>query len=230
MKGLFVTGTDTGVGKTLVSRALLTAWRARGLSVGVMKPCETGCNERKGQLIPDDAVSLLEAAGSGQSLAEVCPFRFRNPVAPAMAAQLEDGDFSFQETLRIFRRIQAKHTLTLVEGAGGLLVPFESSRTAADLALKMDLPVLIVARIGLGTINHTGLTLEAARARGLTVPGVVFNRCESPEKHPMGPDEDHNPATVSRLFQVPVLGNIPFLPDGDPAKAADYLDLDAFPL
>lgn len=226
MKGLFVTGTDTGVGKTFVSRALLTAWRGRGLAAGVMKPCETGCEGPQDERVPLDATSLLAAAGSDQSLDEVCPFRFRNPVAPAVAAEMEDGAFSFREALRIFETIRAAHPVTLVEGAGGLLVPFESSRTTADLALEMGLPVLIVARIGLGTINHTGLTVEAARSRGLEVMGVVFNRCESPETHPPGPDEAHNPATVSRLFDVPVLGNIPHIPDGEPARAIPHLEPD----
>lgn len=123
--------------------------------------------------------------------------------------------------------IRARHDVTLVEGAGGLLVPFAGALTTVDLIARFDIPVLIVARVGLGTINHTGLSVEHARARGLDVAGVVFTRGLDPDTHPPGPDEARNPDTIARLFDLPVLGNIPYLPDADPAKALPYLDLDA---
>jgi len=225
VRGLFVTGTDTGVGKTFVSLALIHAWRAMGLRVGVMKPCETGCEERDGELIPEDATALLAAAGSGQSLDEVCPVRFRLPMAPAEAAALEGGGFSMADAARRCREIGDRHDVTLVEGAGGLLVPFEEQRTTVDLIAALDLPVLIVARAGLGTINHTWLTVERARSAGLEVLGVVFTRALDPTTHPPGPDEEHNPAAVERLCRVEVLGRVPYLAGGDPRQAIPALDM-----
>lgn len=221
MKGVFITGTDTGVGKTRVSLALIAGWRAAGLRVGVMKPCETGCEEVEGGatggpagLVPADAAALLAAAGADLSLDEVCPFRFRAPMAPAEAAALEGGAFSIERAVEVFQGIRARHDVTLVEGAGGLIVPYEGERTTADLVRAMDIPVVVVARIGLGTINHTCLTVDRARGEGLDVLGVIFNRCDDPRAHPPGPDEERNPAAVERLVKVRVLGNVAFEPDG----------------
>lgn len=227
MSTLFITGTDTGVGKTFVTRALIRVLRDSGRKVGVMKPCETGCEYRDGELFPSDGHLLMTEAGSVQELAEVCPIRFANPMAPAEAAILEGGGFSLDQSLAIFHRIRDHHDVTLVEGAGGLLVPFAPSLNTADLALRLGTPVLIVSRIGLGTINHTGLTVEAARSRGLAVVGVVFTRCEDPGLQPPGPDEDRNADAIADLFRVKVLGNIPYIPDQDPSKAAGYLDVDS---
>jgi len=239
VKGLFVTGTDTGVGKTRVALFLIAGWRAAGLRVGVMKPCETGCMMREGEslsrsgaaggsagalasLVPADAAALLEASGSDLTLDEVCPFRFRAPMAPAEAAALESGAFSIERAVEIFSSIRARHDVTLVEGAGGLIVPFEGERTTVDLVRAMDIPVVVVARIGLGTINHTCLTVDRARGEGLDVLGVIFNRCEDPRVHPPGPDEERNPAAVERLCGVKVLGNVEFSSEG---IVPLYLDL-----
>jgi dethiobiotin synthetase len=217
VKAVFVTGTDTGVGKTRAALALIAGWRAAGLRVGVMKPCETGCEEKAeggAGLVPADAVALLDASGSELSLDEVCPFRFRTPMAPAEAAALEDGAFSIERAVEVFESIRGRHDVTLVEGAGGLIVPFEGERTTVDLVRAMDIPVVVVARIGLGTINHTCLTVDRARFEGLDVLGVIFNRCEDPRAHPPGPDEERNPAAVERLCGVKVLGSVAFDPEG----------------
>ncbi len=208
MKGLFVTGTDTGAGKTYVSRALIAGWRRRGLKVGVMKPCETGC--RGADLIPEDARLLLEASGSDLTLDEVCPYRFAFPMAPAEAAALEGSRISFERLSRVYTAIAARHDVTLVEGAGGLIVPLEGRRTTADLIAHLNLPLLIVARIGLGTINHTGLTVEAARSRGLDLLGVIFTRGEDPKTSPPGPDEARNPAAVEHLCKVRIIAEMPY--------------------
>ena len=143
-------------------------------------------------------------------------------MAPAEAAALEGGSVSIDQAVEIFRPIRQSHDVTLVEGAGGLLVPFDGTRTAADLVSAMDLPLLIVARIGLGTINHTCLTVESARARGIDVLGVVFTRSEDPQTVKPGPDEPRNPDAVARLCDVKVFGSVPYIPGHDhvfPAKA-----------
>jgi dethiobiotin synthetase len=209
VKGLFVTGTDTGAGKTYVSRALIAGWRSRGLSVGVMKPCETGwTGPGRGET---DAELLLEASGADLTLDEVCPFRFRAPMAPGEAAAVEGGAaVSFERVAERYASIARRHDVTLVEGAGGLIVPFAGDRTAADLVAYLELPLVIVARINLGTINHTCLTVEAARARGLEVLGVIFTRSQDPERSPPGPDEPRNPGAVQRLTGVRIIANLPF--------------------
>jgi dethiobiotin synthetase len=229
MKALFVTGTDTGVGKTFVALALTSAWREAGLRVGIMKPCETGCEVpagEEGELFPADASLLLRESRSALSIDEVCPFRFCAPMAPAEAAALEGGSFSIEKAVEFFRQIRRSHDVSLVEGAGGLLVPYEGERTAADLASAMDLPLLIVSRIGLGTINHTWLTVECARARGLEVLGIVFTRDQDPQLVRPGPDEPRNPEVVERLCKVKVLGNIPFIPGHDHVRAREFIAVD----
>lgn len=213
MRALFVTGTDTGVGKTYVSQALIKGWRAQGLRVGVMKPCETGLKESGVWGPPQDAEKLLSASGASLTLDEVCPFRFGEPMAPAEVAALEGGDVSFDTIESGFHAIAERHDVTLVEGAGGLLVPYSGSLTAADLIARLKIPLIVVARIGLGTINHTCLTVEAVRARGLELLGVVFTRAEDPALSPPGPDEARNPDAVARLCGIKILANLPFSPE-----------------
>ena len=170
-RGLFVTGTDTGVGKTVVACALARALRARGLDVGVMKPIETGV----GPGGPEDALALLRAAGSKAPLERICPQRFALAAAPTVAADAEGRAVDLDAIHDAYRATCEEHDFVLVEGAGGLLVPLTPDVTMADLAADLGLPVLIVARATLGTINHTALTLEVCRARKLPVVGVVIS-------------------------------------------------------
>jgi dethiobiotin synthetase len=173
--GLFVTGTDTGVGKTVVTCALARAWRARGMDVGVMKPAETGV----GPAGPLDALALRAAAASSDALEDVCPEAFALPAAPAVAAAAEGRCVDLGRIRATAERLRARHEALLVEGAGGLLVPLAADFSMADLARELGLPVLVVARASLGTINHTLLTLEAIAARRLELAGVVVS-------HPAG--------------------------------------------
>jgi dethiobiotin synthetase len=170
-RGCFVTGTDTGVGKTVVGRTLVAALRARGVDVGVLKPIETGV----GSAGPEDAIALRAAAGVSDSLEEICPQRFALPAAPTVAAAAEGRGVDLDAVRRAFETIAARHDFTLAEGAGGLLVPAAEGVTMADLAARLGLPLVVVARAALGTINHTLLTLEAAAARKLEVVGVVIS-------------------------------------------------------
>lgn len=173
-----VTGTDTGVGKTLVSSALIRGARAKGLKVGAMKPFESGCElGADGQLIPADALALQQAAGSDTPLKLICPYRFAPPVAPGIAA-LDEGLVVDWEKLRnAFDTLCELHPDGLVvEGAGGLLVPLDASgRSTLDLAKSFDIPLLVVARNSLGTLNHTALTVAAIQAAGLECLGVLLN-------------------------------------------------------
>jgi dethiobiotin synthetase len=205
MRGLFVTGTDTGVGKTEVACALLSGARAAGLDVGAMKPAQSGT--APGQV--SDAERLRQAAGGGDPLELVCPYQFAPPLAPGVAARLAGVEISMPRLLEAARTLASRHAALLVEGAGGLLVPLTLRQTYADLAVALGLPVLVVARAGLGTVNHTALTLEALRARGLAVAGVVLNRT--------GPDDDpsvpSNAAEIERLTGAPVLASLPHVRD-----------------
>lgn len=216
--GIFVSGTDTGVGKTVVTTTLVRGLRARGIAAGAMKPIETGV----GPAGPADARALLAAAGGADPLEDVCPQRFALPAAPTVAARAEGRSVDLGAVEAAYARLRARHDWLAVEGAGGLLVPAAEGVTMADLALRLGLPVLIVARAALGTINHTRLSVEAARARGLEVRGVVIS-------HAGGPLSDADAANLEELRRepdAPLLGEVPPLAAGE-RPASTCLDLDA---
>lgn len=173
--GLFVTGTDTGVGKTIATAVLARALRLRGVNVGVMKPVTSGCSERNGELVSDDAELLAWAAGIECS-DDVAPYRLREPISPVEAAQLDGVKISFSRINEAYQRLSASHDYVLVEGAGGLMVPINGGLLMADLIKQLDLPLLVVARPNLGTINHTVLTCFAASQMDIDVKGVIVNR------------------------------------------------------
>lgn len=216
-RGFFVTGTDTGVGKTLVACALVRGLRARGLDVGGMKPIETGVGETG----PHDALALRAAAGDRDPLDDVCPQRFALAAAPSVAAAAEARQVELWAIRRAHQRLAARHGCVVAEGAGGLLVPIAEGLSMADLARELDLPLLVVARAALGTINHTLLTLEAAVARGLSVAGVVICHATGP----LGPAEAANLEALRRALGGALVGEIPPLAAGAPA-APEALDLD----
>ncbi len=172
LKGVFISGTDTSVGKTLIARAIADDWRRRGMNFGVMKPIETGCENYNDW--PADARALLNASGTEAALDEVCPVRFLEPLSPYAAARANGISVNVGRILEAYRQ-NSNRDWMLVEGAGGLAVPITARYTMADLAKALNLPVLIVARAGLGTINHTYLTTEYARQKGLRVVGIVVN-------------------------------------------------------
>ncbi len=206
MRGLFVTGTDTGVGKTEVTVALLRGHRALGLDVVGMKPAQSGHEPG----VPGDAERLAAASGGAEPLELVCPYSFAAPLAPAVAARLEEREISLELLLACARELSSRHAATLVEGAGGLLTPLSDRDTYADLAVALGLPALVVARAGLGTVNHTALTCEALRARGIAIRGVVLNRLSERSD----PSEPYNPAEIERLTGAPVLASLPFVRSG----------------
>jgi len=181
VRGLFVTGTDTGCGKTSVACALARTARAAGLRVRVLKPVETGCEERAGERVAADARALAEAAGDAREPDALCPYRLTLAAAPEIAARREGVRIDPERLDAAFAAAaDPPHDvdLLLVEGAGGLLVPIGDGLDMAGLAARWKLPLLVVARAALGTINHTLLTLEAARSRGSRVAGLVFSHTE----------------------------------------------------
>jgi dethiobiotin synthetase len=216
---LFVTGTDTGVGKTTVSAGILAALRARGHRVAALKPGETGCADLDA---PADLTLLRDAGGDAAG-----PCRWRTPVAPAVAARREGVPFSLDAVFAARAELLARDpALLLVEGAGGLLVPYDDDMLGAHLARALGHPLLVVARASLGTINHTLLTISEARRHDLRVAGVILSRVVAER----GPDEDDNAAEITRRARVPVLGTVRHLAPAarrDPAALAAAIS-DAF--
>ncbi|CBE67552.1 MAG: dethiobiotin synthase [Candidatus Methylomirabilis oxygeniifera] len=207
--GLFVTGTDTGVGKTLITAGLAYALQTHGIDVGVMKPVETGCPIRGGRVRPPDAFALREAAGSRDALDLVNPYRFREPVAPMVAAERSGRRIDVEQLLERFGRLADRHTMMLVEGAGGLLVPITEQVSFLDLAARLRLPLLVVIGSRLGALNHARLTVEAALAARVPVAAAVVNRTTAERS----PARITNLAALRRLLPVPILGEIPRLSD-----------------
>lgn len=209
--GIFITGTDTGVGKTVVAAGLALALRERGIKVGVMKPVATGCEGPDHRLLPMDAVCLLEA-GQNEYPALTSPSRYRNPLAPSVAAVLEKREVDLNAIMNAYKEMQKHYDFIIVEGVGGLLVPLKQNYYVANMIREFKLPVVIVARPGLGTINHTLLTVDAALIRGFEIRGIIFNR------FPLGQyslAEMTNPKVVGDLSGIPILGSLPEMPDVD---------------
>jgi dethiobiotin synthetase len=205
--GIFITGTDTGVGKTFVAAGLLKALREIGYNVCPMKPVETGCWILKGRLVPADALKLICAAEADEPLNLINPYRFRQPLAPAVAAELEGISIRKKKIISAYRQLSKRYDLTIVEGAGGIMVPVYKKYLFVDLIKDLNLPVVIVSRPGLGTINHTLLTIEAARNRGIDILGVIINHSTKIRKDI---SVKTNPGIIERLGGVPLLGTVPY--------------------
>lgn len=203
--GVFITGTDTGVGKTYVASALATELRKANIAIGVMKPAETGCRMRAGKLYPKDAMKLMNASGVHDRLDLINPYRFRKPLAPGVAALLEGKNIEPATILNAFNILQRRHAYMIVEGAGGIMVPLSENYLFLDLAHAMKLPVLIVARPGLGTINHTLLTIHALSRKKVPIAGIVVNYAAQQER---GLAEQTSPSIIQDISGVPVLGTI----------------------
>ena len=221
MRGIFVTGTDTGVGKTVVAGAIAAALRAAGERIAPYKPVVTGLDEPVEAGWPRDHELLAAAAGIDDP-GRVTPRTFGPAVSPHLAAELAGTPLDFDALLAAAPRADPD-ALLVAEGVGGLLVPLTATHSVRDLAVALGLPLVVAARPGLGTISHTLLTLEAARAAGLRVAGVVLT------PWPAAPStmEESNQATIARLGAVEVV-TLPLLPSGDPAtlaRAGDALPL-----
>jgi len=215
--GCFVTGTDTGVGKTVVACALVRGLRARGVDAGAMKPVETGV----GAGGPLDALALRAAAGDADALEDVCPQRFGLPAAPTVAAAAEAREVDLAAIDAAHARLAARHDWLVVEGAGGLLVPAARDVSMADLAARLAHPLVVVARTRLGTLNHTALTLEAARRRGLHIAGLVI--CHADGR--LCAADAANLVALRSAPGAPLLGEIPPL-EPEQLPEDDALDID----
>jgi dethiobiotin synthetase len=210
MKVIFVTGTDTGIGKTVISSAISAFFSLRKqMNVGVMKPFECGLSKTDKDLLPWDAICLREASGSNDDLNTISPYTLEAPVAPEVAAMLEHVNIDINMVDKIYHSLAKSHDLLVIEGAGGVLVPIKENFFFADLIQKWNAPTLIVSRLGLGTINHTLLTVHLLKERGINVLGVILNNTDGLGDLPA----QTNPDILRKYLDVPVLGIFPHVKD-----------------
>lgn len=209
--GIFITGTDTGVGKTIVAAALLHALRTAGVDAVYFKPVQTGCPRKAGKLIAPDLELVCALAGINPSEKErqlMAPCRFPRACSPHLAAVLERRNIRLSEIIKSFTALKRRHDFVIVEGAGGVLTPLARQLSMLDLMQALFLPVVVVARPGLGTINHTLLTLRELRRAKLNVWGVVLNY---PDKTGKTFIEKDNRKTIAKIGRARIIAELPYL-------------------
>lgn len=177
-KAFFVTGTDTEVGKTHVTCLLLKQYAAQGLKVIGMKPIAAGCELENGAWVNEDVQKLIAASNVTAPLDLINPYRFKEPIAPHLAAEKAGVTIEIQTIVNAFKQLQTMADVVIVEGAGGFLVPLNAKANMADLAIALGLPTILVVGLRLGCINHSLLTVEAIKARGLVLHGWVANHID----------------------------------------------------
>jgi len=218
-RGFFVTGTDTGVGKTLVACSLLRAFAARGLKVAGMKPVASGATRGEQGLVNDDVEQLIAASNVAAPREHVNPYCFAPPIAPHIAALQAGVTISPDRIEQSFRALAARAQVVVVEGVGGFRVPLGAGADTAQLAARLALPVVLVVGVRLGCLNHALLSVEAVAARGLKLAGWVANHID-----PQMAAADENVRALEALVAAPLLARIAFAASPDAAKIAATLD------
>lgn len=219
MKGFFVTGTDTGVGKTMVCGLLAAFLRSRGVNVVTQKWVQTGSGGAPLDLATHRRLMGLPEAVPEGMLEDLCPYRFSFPSSPHLAAEREGRIVEAAVIEEAYRRLEASHDIVLAEGVGGFLVPMARGVLTCDLVARLGLAVLVVVANRLGCVNHALLTVEAIRQRGIPLAGMIFNR--PPGGIRWAPEEvlADNPRVVEEISRAPLLGEVPYL--ADPISGAD---------
>jgi dethiobiotin synthetase len=224
MIGLCFIGTDTGVGKTFVTAAVARLLRRQGYGISICKPVATGARRIGERWLSDDTLCLAAAAGT-VDYERVTPWTFPEPAAPPVAARAAGTILTLTALIDAVRGQSGHDRVLLVEAVGGLLCPFTEQETVADWAAALDMPLILVTRRSLGTLNHTLLTLEVARGRALPVKGVIINETSPP----MSLAEDTNVGELQRRIDVPILAVVPHatVPDEVPValQAVDWWSL-----
>lgn len=221
-RGLFVGGTDTGIGKTCASTALLHALRARGLRASGMKPVASGCHATPDGLRNEDAEALLAASDPVPAYADCNPFALAEPIAPHIAARLSGVEIDLARVRAAYLRIAQGADRVVVEGVGGWAVPLSGDAMQADLVRALGLPVVLVVGLRLGCINHALLSARAIAADGCRLAGWVANRVD-----PALAFAEANLHTLRSRIEAPLLGVIEHAPAFDPVAAARMIDVDA---
>ena len=221
MRGVFITGTDTGVGKTLAACALIHALAARGVRALPMKPIAAGGIERGGRLANEDSLALMAASRlPDEDLADVTPILLGEAMAPHIAAAREGRRISLDPVRAAFRRLASRTGFFVVEGIGGFLVPLADDLDATDLARELRFPVVVVVGMRLGCLNHALLTARAVAAAGLELAGWIANGID-----PAMRASDENVAALQARLRAPLLGRLPYCANPDPARLALHLDV-----
>lgn len=206
-KGLFITGTDTGVGKTLIAGGIASVLVNSGLRVGVFKPIATGCRTEKGKLISDDARFLIKYSNCSCGLAIVNPVSYITPAAPYVAAEIEKRPIDYARIEDAYHFICENHDVVIVEGIGGIRVPLSPRVDVLNFADMFKMPVIVVARPNLGTINHTLLTVDAIRINEMPFAGVVISGYKPDTQEPA---EQTATKTISEFDDIKILSVVPF--------------------
>ena len=216
---VFVTGTDTDIGKTLITAGLAAVMQSLGYKAGVYKPFQSGAEEKNGFLVSPDLAFVKKLDFYVETL---CTYLLKAPTAPYTAAELDGVQINLSAVSREFQTLKQNCETVLVEGAGGLLVPVTKDKTMCDVAKMLDIPVLIVARPDLGTINHTLLTINQAKEAGLDIAGVIINR------YPSGTDDiavRTAPGLIEEFSGVNILGIVPDITDFNLAKPGEIINI-----
>lgn len=226
MKGFFITGTDTGIGKTVLSALLLAELRRCGINAAPMKPVQTGCIDLQRAPDLDYALALSRMKIAENDYKDMSPYRFEPACSPHLAAEMAGTEIELSTIIESAQTLAKRYDLLLVEGAGGVLVPINRRELMLDLMAVLKLPVILAARPVLGTINHTLLSVRALRSAGLNVAGIVFMESEPPSDGLTELIEEDNLIAIEQFGGVPILGKIPY----SPALRAKYEDYSALPI
>lgn len=213
----FVTGTDTGVGKTLISCALLHAFAAQGKKVVGMKPVAAGCDDDN---LNEDVKKLRASSNILTSLGQINPYSFYLPVAPHIAAHHAGVNINFERILESYQELSSQADVVIVEGAGGFIVPLNETQNSADLVVAMGLPVILVVGMRLGCLNHALLTIHAIKEYNLECAGWIANVLDANMAA-----LDENIHTLRQLLDAPLLGILPYSAAPEPRELASLIDL-----
>ncbi|MFQ5470516.1 MAG: dethiobiotin synthase [Gammaproteobacteria bacterium] len=219
---IFVTGTDTGIGKTWISCGLLDAFNVKGLNTLAMKPVASGCELRDGKRVNEDAELLMQHASVSIPYSDVNPYAFNDPVAPHLAAQQENTPICLDAIKNLYLKNREKSDVIVMEGVGGWLVPISESKTVSDIVRECNLATVLVVGIRLGCINHALLTVDSLRNSGAHLKGWVANLIDQHCNNVEG-----NIQTLKDRIDAPLMGSVPFLKNKNVQTIADHLDANA---
>lgn len=227
-KGFFITGTDTGVGKTVITGAIIKAMRSRGIDACAMKPIETGCLRVGNILYPSDGMFLKGIAVMDDDIKHITPYCFEKPVAPFVASEMEGTGIDIDVIGNEFKYLMKKYGSVVVEGIGGILVPIKKDYFVIDLIKQLEQPLIVVSKPSLGTINHTLLTIDYALKKGIKVAGIIIN-FSRPQDNSTA--EQTNKAVLQQISPVPVIGTFPHIENIEckalESAALKFLDIEA---
>lgn len=221
-RGFFITGTDTDVGKTTVALGLMAAFQQKGFTVAAMKPVSAGCVQTENGLRNDDALKLMQQADVDLPYETINPYAFEPAIAPHIAAADVNVEMSIDIIVDAYKVIADKVDVVIVEGAGGWLVPFNETQTMADVAIQLALPIINIAGIRLGCLNHTLLTTQSISLNSLPLAGWIANHISEKTSR-----DDENIKTLQDRLSSPCLGNVPYLENSNSETVSKFLTITA---